>query len=216
MKKSTRASHRLQKRLAMLALFLSLAVMLGGCQSESVEPPEASPIRSMKGYELYSWQIQGDWYFALVVGTNRIKTYDEISSQVRVQALEALERELDQLPSGEQVFWSAGRVPNTTLPPDEMVDEIRAYCRQRGIQLEIEQEDPNIVPPPGYYEPVRGSGKVWRDVQGVRDRLGFDHLVGGESVEAGPTQGVKSNVRHSDRTTEVDRFDCRTTAFIPC
>jgi len=93
-------------------------------------PSETVPNRSMKGYELYSWQVQGEWYFALVIGTNRIKTYDEIASpKVRVRGLEALEGQLDQLPSGEQVFWSAQRVPNTGLPPHEMIDEIRTYCR---------------------------------------------------------------------------------------
>jgi hypothetical protein len=95
--------------------------------------------KSMKGYELYSWQAQGEWYFALVVGTNRIQTYEEISSpETRVKGLEALKRELDKLPDGEQVFWSAQRVPDATLPPDEIIDEIRAYCEQRGIQLEVE------------------------------------------------------------------------------
>jgi ligand-binding sensor domain-containing protein len=103
-------------------------------------PSETVPTRSMKGYELYSWQVQGEWYFALVIGTNRIKTYDEIASpEVRVQGLEALEGQLDQLPSGEQVFWPAQRVPNTGLPPHEMIDEIRTYCRQRGIHLVMEQ-----------------------------------------------------------------------------
>jgi hypothetical protein len=103
----------------------------------------------MKGYELYSWHMQEDWYFALVVGTNRIKTYDEISSpKVRLQGLKALEREFDRLPRGEQVFWSAQRVPNTILPPDEMVDKVKAYCRQRGLRLEIAQGEvtqPEII-----------------------------------------------------------------------
>jgi hypothetical protein len=45
------------------------------------------------------------------------------------------------------------------------------------------EEDPNIVPPPGYYEPVRGFGEVWRKVPGARDRLGWateDEFVVGE------------------------------------
>ncbi len=33
--------------------------------------------------------------------------------------------------------------------------------------------DPNIVPPWGYYQPVRGFGKAWREEPGVRDRLGW-------------------------------------------
>jgi hypothetical protein len=42
----------------------------------------------------------------------------------------------------------------------------------------LPESDPNIVPPPGYYQPVRGFGVAWRDEQGyaghrVRDRLGW-------------------------------------------
>jgi hypothetical protein len=34
-------------------------------------------------------------------------------------------------------------------------------------------EDPGIVPPSGYLEPVRGFGVVWREAPGVRQRLGW-------------------------------------------
>jgi hypothetical protein len=37
----------------------------------------------------------------------------------------------------------------------------------------LPEEDPDILPPPGYYEPVRGFGKVWREVAGVREHLGW-------------------------------------------
>lgn len=33
--------------------------------------------------------------------------------------------------------------------------------------------DPTIVPPPGYWQPERGFGLVWREQMGVRDRLGW-------------------------------------------
>ena len=33
--------------------------------------------------------------------------------------------------------------------------------------------DPAIVPPPGYYQPKRGFGKVWRDNSAVRNGLGW-------------------------------------------
>ncbi len=35
------------------------------------------------------------------------------------------------------------------------------------------EDDPTIIPPPGYYQPVRGFGLVWREQMGVRDRLGW-------------------------------------------
>lgn len=34
-------------------------------------------------------------------------------------------------------------------------------------------DDPTIIPPPGYYQPVRGFGLVWREQIGVRARLGW-------------------------------------------
>ena len=35
------------------------------------------------------------------------------------------------------------------------------------------ESDPDIVPPDGLFQPVRGFGKIWRQRTGVRDRLGW-------------------------------------------
>jgi hypothetical protein len=97
--------------------------------------------RSMKGWELYSWQMQGEWHFSLVVGTNRLKTFEEISSpEVSVEGIEALKMELDKLARGEQVFWLVQRVPGAARPPDEMLDAIHAHCAERGLRLETDWE----------------------------------------------------------------------------
>ena len=97
-----------------------------------------TPTLSMKGYELYSWRADNHWYFALVMGTNRVKTYEEIvAPSVRLENMEALLDELDLLPVGEQVFWLATRVPNTSLPPGDMVNAIVAHCSNIGVYLEI-------------------------------------------------------------------------------
>ncbi len=49
-------------------------------------------------------------------------------------------------------------------------------ARQNAWFPGLPESDPNIVPPPGYYQPVRGFGVAWRDEQAtlgfrVRDRL---------------------------------------------
>jgi hypothetical protein len=49
-------------------------------------------------------------------------------------------------------------------------------------------EDPGIDPPPGYYEPIRGFGLVWREQPGVRDRLGW---------AAEPEQGYTTAIQHT-------------------
>jgi hypothetical protein len=108
----------------------------------------------MKGYELYSWSSGSEWRFTLITGTNRLKTYEEITAgeetliengwvKIRVQGVESLKAVLSQLPSGEEVFWmgpkrveqAPGMEGNWGVPSQEMVDEIAAYCQALGIAL---------------------------------------------------------------------------------
>ena len=92
----------------------------------------------MKGYELYSWKSRGEWHFSLLVGTNRLKTFSEISSpKISVRGVRALKGRLNQLAGGEELTWSAGLVPRTVLPPEEIVDEVKSYCERRGIVLRV-------------------------------------------------------------------------------
>jgi hypothetical protein len=102
-----------------------------------------------KGYELYSWPGQEDWHFALLVGTNRLKTYDEvISSDAVVQGVEALKNELAGLPQGEIVFWTAWHVSGMAIPPDQIVDLVRAYCQEIGLELYVVQATGAGATPP--------------------------------------------------------------------
>ncbi len=45
-------------------------------------------------------------------------------------------------------------------------------------------DDPSIIPPPGFYQPQRGFGLVWRDQPTIRDRLGWALApeVGGDTA----------------------------------
>ena len=149
-----RTSRNPLKQLAVLATLLCLVLALGGCRSLQVilpqaDEPEVSPTLAMKGYELYSWRIQDDWYFALVPGTNRIKESEEVTSpDVRVQGLEALGEALDELPRGEQIFWSASLAPNMALADDTIVRQIEVLCRQRGITLHRTEAPTSLPLPP--------------------------------------------------------------------
>ncbi len=115
--------------------------------------PEKFP-HSMKGYELFSWQADGEWYFTLITGTNRMKSFEEIITagntvsedgfvKVSVRGIDQLQIMLGLLPSGEDVVWSGmdlgGQVPTDTiyltLPPDEMIDEVKAFSVPLGIHL---------------------------------------------------------------------------------
>ncbi len=109
---------------------------------------------SVKGYELYSWQVGEAWNFTLITGTNRMKAFDEIITpensvtedgfvKLSVSGVEDLRKLLTLLPAGEQIVWGGmdlgGQVPEGTMyltfPPQEMLDEMKAYCSTLGLTL---------------------------------------------------------------------------------
>lgn len=120
----------------------------------SIETVEALP-DSMKGYELYSWNVDGQWHFTLMTGTDRNKTLDEIVSGedyiseagwVRIEAVGtgAIEMVLGKLSPGESVLWLAGlRAPtgpaevSLSLPDASMVEALKAYAASRGLDLGV-------------------------------------------------------------------------------
>ena len=112
-------------------------VWVNGEKVGNMEIPGAS--LAMKGYELYSWQSQGNWYFSLLEGTNRLKSIEEIMKpDARLIGIDGLKQALEYLPPGEQVFWIIREIPGLSMPPDSVVDEIRVFCDQFGLQLEVE------------------------------------------------------------------------------
>ena len=108
---------------------------------------------SLNGYELYSWQVNEEWNFTLTTGTNRSKSFEEITStenkyedefiKITVTDVEDLKTLLGRLPAGTEVFWSGidltGQVEEDTLyfsyPPPETVKEITKWAEELDIQL---------------------------------------------------------------------------------
>ncbi len=108
----------------------------------------------MKGYELYSWQEDGQWQFTLITGTNRNKTLEEITSHtplvpgdgwvnIHVTGCEAIKKVLSRLPEGEPVFWLGSMreaqpsktTVNITLPDTATINSIKDYAAQIKIDL---------------------------------------------------------------------------------
>jgi hypothetical protein len=106
-----------------------------------------APAQAMKGYELYSWKVKGRWHYALLAGTNRAKSYDEITAQATARAgMAALQAELKKLPRGEDVFWMSAAhrdvvkprakgAPVLELPSRQRNNHVIAYCEKRGFKL---------------------------------------------------------------------------------
>lgn len=98
-------------------------------------PALAQP--SFKGQELYSWKRDGRWNYALLVGTNRNKTWAEVE-KVGLEGLEELEKRLDSLAVGEMIFWfhrlDGGAGP-LSYPPEEIKQRLIRACQTRQIEL---------------------------------------------------------------------------------
>ena len=131
--------------IALIGILIGFCCLGSGC---SVADATGRRPLSMKGYELYSWQDGTDWRFALLEGTNRLKTLDEIKSPaVTLNDVAALDRTLGTLASGEQVFWEAASwIDHTSspagsiaLPPAELRAGVAARCQELGIQLTIDE-----------------------------------------------------------------------------
>lgn len=121
----------------------------------STNTPDTLPIPfmlppSMKGYELYSWQVGDEWYFTLITGTNRNKTVEEIKTgeniesqdgwvKISVTDTDALKALLARLPKGENVFWVDGLIAPTEFakPPAEVVDQIQEYAVGLGLDFYV-------------------------------------------------------------------------------
>ena len=105
------------------------------------------PQSHMKGYELYSWREKGKWHYLLVPGTNREKSFEEITSNKNIKVGDAaLKGELRKLAKGQEVFWmsdigigqpSGGKLSSMKLPSRARIKEIIAYCNKLGIKLTL-------------------------------------------------------------------------------
>jgi hypothetical protein len=88
---------------------------------------------SMKGWELYVWQKDGDNYFSLLPGTNRLKTEDEIS-EAAVKGINAVKPKLDELKPGQEVFLSGKQL--MTQPPKDQVSPVVEYGKKIGLKVQ--------------------------------------------------------------------------------
>ena len=102
---------------------------------------------SMKGWELYSWPNGNDWNYSILIGTNRLKTYNEvIENKIIVLGIDSLKMLLDKFPKKEEIFWVGEdwlkRIwgtyyGNLSLPDNGVISEIKDYCTLKELVLGI-------------------------------------------------------------------------------
>jgi diacylglycerol kinase len=125
---------------AVLVGLLILGPPLWGKVSPWFTQTTRSEQPAFKGMELYSWQNKdGEWQYAILVGTNRNKTVAEIQSAPL--DLQGVKTAIAQLAVGESLFWTttvydAGSV-SFALPPEAVVSELQEFAREKQIDLII-------------------------------------------------------------------------------
>jgi hypothetical protein len=102
---------------------------------------------SMKGWELYSWPNGKNWNYSILIGTNRLKTFDEVTkNKIVVVGKDSLKMLLDKFPAKESIYWVDEEWLNVTwqdnygnlsLPDINTINEIKNYCNQIELVLEV-------------------------------------------------------------------------------
>jgi hypothetical protein len=130
---------------------LFLALYASAC-TENTTPTNQPPAKqqmlahSDKGWELYSWPDGEGWRFSILGGTNRLKTYDEVTASALIATdTVSLQRILDRIPAGDfltcigrgwlKSCWGSG-YKDLTSPPDSIVESIRRYCNARNLTFQ--------------------------------------------------------------------------------
>ena len=138
-----------------ILILLALIILVTGLAACNNAPKEQLP-RSMKGYELYSWQEESQWHFTLITGTNRNKTLSEIIIgdsgltedgwvNLHTVGVNGIKDILSRVPEGEWVSWSSGNFMTEPeelsvrleLPPQDIINEVKAHAEKRGINLQV-------------------------------------------------------------------------------
>jgi hypothetical protein len=93
-----------------------------------------------KGVELYSWQSarSDEWVFALLPGTNREKTEPEIRRENGcILSAGELALAFERLGQGEEIFWLQNETWQMRLPSHEVVENVQAAAKSRGLLLHV-------------------------------------------------------------------------------
>ena len=155
------------KRIFITLCILIAALSFTNCTKESASCDGLSPLpikldtikieSSMKGWELYSWpsEVEGcrKWNYALLPGTNRLKSYNEVTNDavLKVTGENQLKLLLSKFPANQTILWVGDKwlsdvwgqsninYGNLKLPSSLVTNEIKQHCVEKGLQLTIAQ-----------------------------------------------------------------------------
>jgi hypothetical protein len=83
-----------------------------------------------KGWVLFSWQTSRGWYFSLLPGTNRAKSWVEVNL-AKVQGWDALRNKLRNLQAGESLEFG------TSVHVEDLPSERALVSPERDVKKKI-------------------------------------------------------------------------------
>jgi hypothetical protein len=122
-------------------LFAALMLITGVSYSAS---------RPAKGWELYSRQVEGEWHFSLIEGTNRLKSCEEITASASMRDIDSLKKMLANVEKGDSTFWIGeqwlAQVQGASgcglqIPPQDIVKEVVSLYWNLGLKLSIPERN---------------------------------------------------------------------------
>jgi hypothetical protein len=111
-------------------LSIALLVVIFACNERQVNTPvstDKSPVRNMKGFEVYVWNDSGKTYYTLLPGTNRNKDSAEIYNKNMALEWNEMKAKIDNIDTGQYVFIKPLRTDA------EKVSELREYLRSKKL-----------------------------------------------------------------------------------
>lgn len=136
------------------ALVLLLALACPPLLADDGEQP-IDGARSMKGWELYSWQAadSDSWHYRLMQGTNMLKTAESICEEGEEQTLDEIVKAIGELAEGQEVFWPGASVMGQDaespfgFPDEESVTALREAAKDAGVVLHVIDDEQEEMPP---------------------------------------------------------------------
>ena len=117
----------------MPAACCAILISLAACSSAPTETPKNGKAVSLKGYSLYGWQADNEWYYAVIDVVEEQASLRQIAlSPGVVRGADGLKSRISVLPKGSTLFWNATKM---AMPPESDVRAIEKACDENEIDL---------------------------------------------------------------------------------
>lgn len=130
----------MKKSLKYLIIGIILILALAGCQTENSSDDIVVPEYSSDviDWSLYSWQEDGEWVFSIIDRYSGFTTFEEVTAEeYRLYGVDTLYEAVTHLPDNSEILWTGYVVPDTVLPPEDLLYEILDYCNAVGVPVMV-------------------------------------------------------------------------------